>query len=30
MEVEAAHNHKGIVFVYEAIGTGMLLYAINL
>jgi glycerol uptake facilitator-like aquaporin len=30
MEVEAAHNHKGIVFVYEAVGTGMLLYAINL
>lgn len=30
MEIEAAHDKKAIVFLYEALGTGMLLYAINI
>lgn len=30
MEIIAAQNNKSIVFIYEAFGTGMLLYAINL
>jgi hypothetical protein len=30
MEIEAAKEDKLIVFTYEAIGTGLLVYAINL
>lgn len=30
MEIPAAKEHKFVVFFYEAIGTGLLLYAINL
>jgi hypothetical protein len=30
MEIEAAKDDKIIVFFYEAIGTGLLIYAINL
>ncbi len=30
MEIAAAKDNKAIVFVYEAFGTGLLLYAINL
>lgn len=30
MEIEKATEHKPIVFFYEAIGTGLLVYAINL
>jgi glycerol uptake facilitator-like aquaporin len=30
MEIQAARDNKPIVFVYEAFGTAMLLYAINL
>jgi hypothetical protein len=30
MEIAGAKKNKHIVFIYEAIGTGMLLYAINL
>lgn len=30
MEIVAAKDNKLIVFVYEALGTGLLLYAINL
>jgi hypothetical protein len=30
MEIEKATEHKSIVFFYEALGTGLLVYAINL
>jgi hypothetical protein len=30
MEIHNASNQKHIVFIYEAFGTAMLLYAINL
>lgn len=30
MEIPAAKDNKAIVFVYEAFGTGLLVYAINL
>jgi glycerol uptake facilitator-like aquaporin len=30
MELAGAKKNKHIVFIYEAVGTGMLLYAINL
>lgn len=30
MEIAAAKDNKAIVFVYEAFGTGLLIYAINL
>jgi hypothetical protein len=30
MEIPAAADNKILVFIYEALGTGMLVYAINL
>jgi hypothetical protein len=30
MEIDAASDHKPLVFFYEALGTGLLVYAINL
>jgi hypothetical protein len=30
MEVAGGKRNKTIVFIYEAIGTGLLLYAINI
>jgi len=30
MEIQSARDNKHIVFIYEAFGTGFLLYAINL